>query len=79
VQGVGFRQFIARSARDLNVTGCVGNRAGGSVETVVAGTSEAVRLMLERARRGPAHATVTEIVVADGGANCESFETLPTV
>lgn len=79
VQGVGFRQFMARSARDLGITGWVRNRADGSVEAVVAGTPEAVQRMLERARRGPTHATVTDIAVEDGDATFESFETLPTV
>ncbi len=79
VQGVGFRQFVAATARELGITGWVRNRADGSVEAVVAGTTEAVQTMLERTRRGPAFAAVTNLKVGDAQGSFERFEVLPTV
>jgi len=79
VQGVGFRQFVAATARELGITGWVRNRADGSVEAVVAGTPEAVEIMIERTRRGPALAAVTELKVGDAQGSFERFEVRPTV
>jgi len=79
VQGVGFRQFVAATARELDITGWVRNRADGSVEAVVAGTPEAVEIMIERTRRGPALAAVTDLKVGDAQGTFERFEVLPTV
>jgi acylphosphatase len=79
VQGVGFRQFVAATARDLDLTGWVRNRADGSVEAVVAGTPEAVQTMIERTRRGPAFAAVTDLKVGDAQGSFERFEVRPTV
>ena len=74
VQGVGFRHFINRNAHDLHVTGWVRNRRDGSVEAVIAGTAEAVHMMLERARRGPSHAMVTDFRVSDASGSFERFQ-----
>ena len=79
VQGVGFRQFMARAAHDLHIAGWVRNCADGSVEAVIAGMPDAVHMMLERARHGPSHAMVTDFEVTDAHANFERFDTLPTV
>jgi len=79
VQGVGFRQFMLRTAHELEITGWVRNRTDGSVEAVVAGTPQAVDAMIERARRGPRNATVTGFDVTDAQAGFERFETLATV
>jgi acylphosphatase len=78
VQGVGFRHFINRNARDLHVTGWVRNRHDGSVEAVIAGTAEAVQTMLERARRGPSHAMVTDFSVTSATGSFARFEMRPT-
>jgi acylphosphatase len=78
VQGVGYRYFMARTARDLRVTGWVRNRADGSVEAVICGTAEAVNAMIERARRGPAQAMVSECRVTEAHGNFTCFDTLPT-
>ena len=79
VQGVGYRHFMLHTAQDLHVTGWVRNRADGSVEAMIAGTPEAVHTMIERARRGPAHAAVTDVHVAEGHGKFERFDLLPTV
>ena len=74
VQGVGFRHFMRRTARDLDVTGWVRNRGDGSVEAVIAGTPEAVHTMMERARHGPPHAMVTDIEVGEATGSFATFE-----
>ena len=79
VQGVGFRQFMVSAAHALNVTGWVRNRADGSVEATISGTPEAVHTMIERARRGPAHAAVTDLRVDEAQGTFERFDLLPTV
>lgn len=59
VQGVGFRFFAERAARDAGVTGWVRNRSDGSVETVVEGEADAVARYLERLRAGPGGSRIT--------------------
>jgi acylphosphatase len=78
VQGVGFRQFMLRTAQELHVTGWVRNRADGSVEAIVAGAPDAVHMMLERARHGPSHARVTGFEVTEVAEKFERFEMRPT-
>ncbi|MDK9694869.1 MAG: acylphosphatase [Siculibacillus sp.] len=58
VQGVGFRAWIERTARSLDLSGWVRNRRDGSVEAVFAGSATAVDDMISRCRRGPDHARV---------------------
>jgi len=79
VQGVGFRQYMMHTARELGITGWVRNRADGSVEAVIAGAPESVARMIERAQRGPAHAAVTELRVSEADGTFERFELRPTV
>jgi acylphosphatase len=79
VQGVGFRQFMVRTAQELHIRGWVRNRADGSVEAVVVGTTEAVQTMIERTRRGSAFAAVTNLKVGDAQGSFERFEVQPTV
>ena len=52
VQGVGFRFFAERAAREAGVAGWVRNRSDGTVETVVEGPESAVGLYLQRLRKG---------------------------
>jgi acylphosphatase len=65
VQGVGFRFFAQRAAREARVTGWVRNRADGTVETVVEGEEGAVARYLERLRAGPAGGGVTSVVLEE--------------
>ena len=78
VQGVGYRYFMSRNAQELHVTGWVRNCRDGSVEAMLSGTAEAVHAMIERARRGPAHAMVSECRVNDAQGEFTGFDTLPT-
>ena len=62
VQGVGFRFFAERAARDAGVTGWVRNRSDGTVETLVEGEEGAVARYLERLRSGPRGCHVTRFI-----------------
>lgn len=66
VQGVGFRFFAERAARELGVTGWVCNKPDGTVETFAEGTPEAVAGYLDRLRQGPRGGRVTSLVEEDG-------------
>jgi acylphosphatase len=59
VQGVGFRAFAQRAARETGVRGWVRNLPDGSVETAVEGPEENVRAYLDKVRRGPLMGKVT--------------------
>jgi acylphosphatase len=78
VQGVGFRFYTERKARELGITGWVRNRRDGSVEAVIQGASGAVESMIAWARRGPASAFVTEVQVTEASGDFATFEARPT-
>lgn len=78
VQGVGFRFYMERKARELGVTGWVRNRRDGSVEAVVQGSPEAVEAMTAWARRGPPSAVVAEVKVSEADGEFSNFEVRPT-
>lgn len=68
VQGVGFRDWLAREATWLNLSGWVRNKGTDMVEAVISGTDEATALCLEKCRRGPALAVVQDIAVTQEAA-----------
>lgn len=78
VQGVGFRFFVERKARELGLTGWVRNRYDGSVEAVVQGSPEAVDAMIAAARRGPRAAEVSALEVEEADGQFARFEILPS-
>ena len=71
VQGVGFRWFVMRTARQLGLSGWVRNQPDGTVELVAEGNRAELEGLLQAARRGPSHAHVTDVDVgwspAEGG------------
>jgi acylphosphatase len=67
VQGVGYRAFVERRAHEQDLEGWVRNRRDGGVEAVFAGAPAAVEAVIEACRRGPRHAQVEAVDVADGG------------
>jgi len=78
VQGVGFRFFAERAAREAGVLGWVRNRPDGSVETFVEGTEDAVRLYLERIREGPRLGKVSAVEEEESAAaGHTAFEIAP--
>lgn len=58
VQGVGFRAWAERRARELGLSGWIRNRRDGTVEAVFAGRTARVDEMVGSCRRGPTHARV---------------------
>mgnify|MGYP001589076782 FL=1 len=78
VQGVGFRFYMERRARELSVTGWVRNRRDGSVEAVAQGGPDAVEAMIAWARRGPSSAVVSEVRITEGSGDYADFVMLPT-
>ena len=60
VQGVGFRYFICRKARTLNVFGWVKNRPDGKVEALIAGEEMDLERMSFELRQGPSGSRVDE-------------------
>jgi len=61
VQGVGFRMFTARVARELGLDGWVRNLPDGrSVEAVAGGDPKALEEFERRLREGPPNAFVAE-------------------
>lgn len=58
VQGVGFRHWTTRNARELDLRGTVRNRPDGRVELHVAGARDDVETLEDRLDRGPRAARV---------------------
>ncbi len=65
VQGVGFRFFAERAAREAGVKGWVRNRPDGTVETMVEGEQAAVDGYLDRLRKGPLGSRVAGVTIED--------------
>lgn len=58
VQGVGFRQFTYRRAKELGLRGWVRNLLDGRVEVLVAGSDDKLIEFEDVVSRGPQHARV---------------------
>ena len=65
VQGVGFRMFAADCARREGLSGFVRNLADGAVEAVAEGDLDSVTRFEAALWRGPSHARVATVDVAD--------------
>lgn len=79
VQGVGFRDWLAGTARTHDIPGWVRNRRDGSVEAVLAGDAPTLQKMLDACRDGPPMARVEDITVEEAEAPPRpGFEILPT-
>jgi acylphosphatase len=63
VQGVGFRYFVLRRARESRLLGWVRNRADGTVECLAEGRRAALERLLDDLRRGPGLAEVQSVEV----------------
>jgi acylphosphatase len=65
VQGVGFRDWTRRRARDHRVGGWVGNREDGAVEAVIEGPEDAVAAVIAALGIGPVTAIVDSVEVIE--------------
>jgi acylphosphatase len=63
VQGVGYRDFVRRSAERFGVSGWVRNRRDGSVEACLLGPRSRVDAVVAEMRRGPRFAEVANLRV----------------
>jgi len=61
VQGVGFRYFAIRTARQCGVVGTVRNLADGSVEAIAEGSTEAIAGFRLEMERGPSYSHVSAV------------------
>jgi acylphosphatase len=80
VQGVGYRDWMMRTARNLGLRGWVRNRIDDSVEALIAGDDAAVAAMIEACRRGPSLARVDKVDIepADAAEVPDGFMLRPT-
>jgi acylphosphatase len=69
VQGVGFRYFVEREARALNVSGWVRNTEESTVELVAVGTEEQQIQLRERLRQGPRASRVDSLDEQEAAAD----------
>ena len=65
VQGVGFRAFTERSARQLNLSGWVRNLEDGRVEAVVQGHVDVLLAFEAHLRQGPSHGRVDALMTEE--------------
>ena len=61
VQGVGFRYFVERAARELDLDGYVKNRADGTVEVYASGRLDNLKHFRQRLLSGPSMAQVDHV------------------
>lgn len=61
VQGVGYRFFAVRAARERGVRGWVRNLPDGRVEVLAVGPLEALQVLREDLRRGPRGSRVSGV------------------
>ncbi len=64
VQGVGYRGWTVKTARELGLRGWVRNRRDGTVEALIAGQQAQVQTMIQACWQGPSAADVTDIQIA---------------
>lgn len=65
VQGVGFRFFAVRQARELGVSGWVRNTPDGRVEIVAEGEKWQLEEFAKNVKTGPSHSAVTGIEIKE--------------
>lgn len=61
VQGVGYRAWVLRTARKLNLSGWVRNLTDGTVDAVAQGPVDAVNQLIADCHAGPTLARVTAV------------------
>lgn len=75
VQGVGYRDWVVRTAQRGGVTGWVRNLRDGRVEILAAGSDDAIEALVAACREGPVRAQVAQVeaVAADDEKQPKGF------
>ena len=78
VQGVGYRWFVARTARSLGIAGHARNLPDGRVEVVASGEGDLLDRLAGALERGPPGAIVAGVAIEnlDEVPSSRSFEIL---
>lgn len=63
VQGVGFRYFTAKQAKQLGITGHAKNLSDGTVEVLMFGTELQLQVLLKWLEKGPEMSSVVDVKV----------------
>ena len=71
VQGVGYRYFVARLARELQLGGWVRNLSDGRVEAFVSGPAVKLKKLEGELRIGPPRAEVRSVEAEDAPADAK--------
>lgn len=76
VQGVNFRNFARRLAKDAGLSGYAENLSDGRLEVVAEGPRPELEALLHQLRRGPTYASVEGVDVTWGEeSGLEGFHT----
>ncbi|OAL44899.1 Acylphosphatase [Pyrenochaeta sp. DS3sAY3a] len=65
VQGVNFRSYTKRQARNIGVTGFVTNASDGTVQGEAQGTEDAIKEFVQHLNKGPSAASVSSVDHSD--------------
>lgn len=65
VQGVGYRRFARKKARELGLVGFVRNLADGSVEAEVQGNEAETKRFIQWSYQGAPHSNVERVVAEE--------------
>jgi acylphosphatase len=71
VQGVGFRWFVERIAKNLKLSGLVRNLPDGTVETLAEGDGGALNAFVDQLWIGPVNSRVTDVKATEKDFNNE--------
>lgn len=76
VQGVGFRHYCTKVAKELLLNGWVTNDKVGTVSIFVEGTREIIEQLIEKLKLGPSGANVNEVQTTwlEYTDSCKRFE-----
>jgi len=73
VQGVYFRAYTQKRAKQLSITGSVKNCSDGSVEIIALGEEAALQKFIQWCHKGPLLAKVTEVKLSAYTQNKDTF------
>jgi len=75
VQGVGFRYFVHRAARQLRLTGYTRNLRDGRVEVYAIGAADSLGELRRELERGPGASRVSGVIEEDAALDLQFSET----